>query len=52
MTRTATESERKAPTKPTLEIEQHPEYEKGICLDPENTEKLLDYIHRLERGYE
>lgn len=40
------------PTKPTLELQQNPKDEQGICLDSENTELLMDYIWRLERGYE
>lgn len=39
------------PTKPTLELQQNPKDEQGICLDSENTELLMDYIWRLEEGY-
>ncbi len=38
------------PVRPTLEIEQRSDG--GICLDKENTFKLLDYIWQLEEGYE
>ena len=48
---TATEMPPK-PAKPTLNTEPHPECERGICLDGENTYRLLDYIWQLEEGYE
>lgn len=38
------------PIKPTLEFTAGPD--NGICLDGENTYLLLDYIWRLEEGYE
>jgi predicted rRNA methylase YqxC with S4 and FtsJ domains len=40
------------PIKPSLEMERNPKDEKGICLDEKNTMKLLDYIWKLEEGYE
>jgi len=36
--------------KPRLETIQQPD--KGVCLDKENTEKLMHYIQDLEDGYD
>lgn len=40
------------PPRPVLEVQPNPRSPGGICLDRENTEKLLDYIYTLEEGYE
>ncbi len=40
------------PTKPTLEVQTNPADPQGICLDRDNTYLLLDYIWRLEEGYQ
>lgn len=40
------------PTKPTLEMQENPDDPKGICLDRDDTYLLLDYIWKLEEGYE
>ena len=41
----------KQPVKPTLEVMENPIDKRGICLDADNTYLLLDYIWRLEEGY-
>jgi len=40
------------PPRPHLIVQPNPRSPGGICLDRENTEKLLDYIYSLEEGYE
>ena len=39
------------PTNPTLQTTPHPSDPRGRCLDSNNLEQLLLYIHRLEDGY-
>jgi hypothetical protein len=38
------------PIKPSIEVYSWPE-EEGMCLDKNNTDKLLKYIEELEQGY-
>lgn len=38
------------PVKPKIETLKGPD--KGICLDGQNTEKLMNYIQALEDGYD
>ncbi len=39
------------PIKPTLEVWEWVDEEGGMCIDKDNTDKLLKYLKELEQGY-